>query len=170
MCVLPIHLLSPSMKQMTHHHHRCHCVVVIVVSSLSLCCHCVVVVVVVVVVVFVMLLLLCCRFHRCRAVAVVIVAVVVVASPGECRTDTLGHRKELSEGCCCCCMVVVMVVVVVVVVVLWLSQLSLHHCGRVVVVVAFISPFWCTWGCWTASVGGPSSIAWDAAAIVGECR
>jgi len=42
-------------------------------------------------------MLLCHHFRCRRAVAVVIVAVVVVVSPGECRTDTLGHRKELSE-------------------------------------------------------------------------
>jgi len=42
-------------------------------------------------------MLLCHHFHHHRAVAVIIVTVVVIVSPGERRTDTLGHRKELSE-------------------------------------------------------------------------
>src|SRR6266850_2221086 len=58
------------LMQMTHHCHCCCCVVVVVVVSLSLCRH---------------FLCRCC-------VAVVIVAVVVVVSPGEHRTDMLGHR------------------------------------------------------------------------------
>src|SRR6266850_1857100 len=76
-----------------------------------------------------MSLSLCHHFHCHCAVAVVIVAVVVVVSPGEHRTDMLGHRKELSEGCCCCCMVVVMVVVVVVAVALLLLLCSSHPFG-----------------------------------------
>src|SRR6266850_6685447 len=84
--------------------------------------------------------------HHCHSHRVIAIALLSLHCHCHChRVVTLLSSSSLCCCCCCCC------------------------CCRVVV-VAFISPFWCTWGFWTASAGGPSSIAWDAAAIVGERR
>src|SRR6267142_2078794 len=88
-----------------------------------------------------------CHHHHHRCV-IAVVAIASLPLRHRCRyCRVVMSLSSLSSHCCCCCC-----------------------CCCRVVVVAFISPFWCTWGCWTASVGGPSSIAWDAAAIVGERR
>src|SRR6266850_1209698 len=142
-----------------HGKHRCchcrHIVSVIVMSWLSSslprhscchCCHCRYIITVVVVA-SLLSLSLC---HCCHCHCVVVVVIIMSSS--------LSHRRRVVLHChhiMSCCHIVVSCCHVVVITLLLLSQLShSEHEG--------LGP--------RAGTGGSYSVAWDAAAIVGEHR